>query len=245
MANFEQLQDSARSAPTLEELFERWQKAHEKEEKWEETCPFDNAEARKNFTLDGRLGSQEQGGVLFVCKEANVSADPRYGKKDFWMKVDVLPACEGGGEGRPDQKEVLAKVKRSRTRYYNCLKKTLLILKAQGLCDTEDLKDCAYMNLNKRGGGSRADNTKLGKYIERYKTFIQREVELLKCEVVVLYSAGAYCTDSEVEALFCGEGESGPRKVIKVNWHPSRYSQNKLEVLESELKAQRQKDAPQ
>ena len=59
--SFSQLEERAKRATTIKELFGWWQQAHEAEvdEKTElTTCPFQSKDkARKNFTVDGRLGA--------------------------------------------------------------------------------------------------------------------------------------------------------------------------------------------
>ena len=79
--SFSQLEERAKRATTIEELFCLWKRAHAAEVgegNWEKTCQFDSEEkARNYFTRDGRLGDAQKGGVLFICKESNLSKDKK------------------------------------------------------------------------------------------------------------------------------------------------------------------------
>ena len=238
---FVQLEEQAKSAKTLKELCCLWKRAHAaevEEGNWEKTCQFKEKDkekkhhfdpqkaAKENFTKDGRLGDTQKGGVLFICKESNLSEDMKDGEKDFWLKKEVVlnqpSICD------PLQ---MKRVKSAKTHYRNCLKKTLSELLEKGYPAPKNLEDCAYINLNKRGGNSTCNKTLLSAYIEKYKTFIQREIELLQCDVVVLYSASTYSKKAMemIKHIFCG---AGVKTVVKINCHPSRYSNQKIENME-------------
>src|SRR5699024_5424481 len=88
--SFSQLEERAKRATTIEELFCLWKRAHEaevEEGNWEKTCQFKEKDkgkkhhfepqeaAKCNFTKDGRLGNAQKGSVLFICKESNLSKD--------------------------------------------------------------------------------------------------------------------------------------------------------------------------
>ena len=63
-----------------------------------------------------------------------------------------------------------------------------------------------YMNLNKRGGLARASYKKLQKYVEIYRLFLIRKMELFAPEVIVFCG----CYDGVAEKLFqLGEEEKG------------------------------------
>ena len=51
---------------------------------------------------------------------------------------------------------------------------------------TWSLADCAYLNLNKRGGYRDCDSRRLIGYVRYYQAYLQREIELLQPEYVVL-----------------------------------------------------------
>lgn len=224
MQDFEALQGQAATAESLQRLFELWKEAHSVEENWENTCVFSQEGAKANFTCDGRLGETPKGGVLFICKESNVGRDISFGEKGFWMREEVLPSRE---DPDPKWQRSDAKIKRSRTCYYNCLSETLRILSERGYHVPKQLQDCAYINLNKRGGKAVCNQKKLAKYISKYKVFIQREIEFLQCDTAVLYSASSYKSD-DVKAILHG---AGVKHIIEINCHPSRYSKTKLQEI--------------
>lgn len=249
--SFGQLEEQAKQATTIEELFCLWKRAHAaevKEGNWEKTCQFKEKDkgkkhhfdpqkaAKENFTKDGRLGNAQKGGVLFICKESNLSRDEDTDKKlseneeacvkAFWLREEVVlnqpSICD------PSQMKI---VKSAKTHYRNCLEKTLSELSKKGYPAPKNLEDCAYMNLNKRGGNSTCNKTVLAAYIKKYKTFLQREIELLQCDVAVLYSASIYGKKAMkmIEQIFRG---AGVKTVVKINCHPSRYSNQKIENME-------------
>lgn len=224
MKDFEALQVQAATAESLQRLFELWKKAHSVEEKWEDTCVFSDERAKANFTEDGRLGSTETGGVLFICKESNVERDTPFGEKGFWIREEVLPSRE---DPDPKWQRSDANIKRSRTCYYNCLSETLRILSDCGYPVPKRLQDCAYINLNKRGGKAACNQKKLAEYISKYKAFIQREIELLQCDTAVLYSASSYKSD-DIKKILHG---AGVKNIIEINCHPSRYRKTKLREI--------------
>lgn len=192
--SFDELAKRAKSAESLEELFCLWKKAHEaevEEKTWPETCPFNSEnKAQKNFTLDGRLGESPKGGVLFVCKESNLSEDEKKGEKTFWMKETVQQSYTSTCES--------ARAKAARTIYRNRLEAVLGTLRENGYDVPHHLKDCAYMNLNKRGGVSRTRYKILKKYVKKYQLFLIREIELLAPDVIVFCG----CYNGVAEHLF-------------------------------------------
>lgn len=236
--SFSQLEERAKRATTIEELFCLWKQAHAaevEEGNWEKTCQFKEKDkgkkhhfesqkaAKCNFTKDGRLGNAQKGSVLFICKESNLSKDMKVGEKDFWLKNEVVL-------NQPSTSDS-ADVKRAKTKYRNCLSKTLNKLLEKEHTMQKNLEDCAYMNLNKRGGCSECDNLVLAAYIAKYKDFIRKEIELLQCDTVVLYSASCYTetTMGEIEDVF---RSAGVKTVAKIDCHPSRYSNQKIENME-------------
>ena len=130
------------------------------------------------------MGDTQKGDILFICKESNLSRDIKNGEKPFWLKEEVL-------SNKPSVCDS-STVKSAKTHYRNCLRKTLSELLQKGYPAPKNLEDCAYMNLNKHGGNSTCNKTALAAYITRYKTFIKREIKLLQCDTVVLYSASSY-----------------------------------------------------
>lgn len=96
--------------------------------------------------------------------------------------------------------------------------------------DTE-LSNCAYLNINKRGGFASCDQSKLAIYAERYQLFIQKEIELIKPEkIVVCGELKSQRLQDTLEEVF--------RNCKKYNYwvypkHPSRYTKD---VVPKEVK---------
>lgn len=116
------------------------------------------------FSKDGFLGNEDKAKVLFVCREPHIydtekSKDEKNGKF-FWVKE-----CA---------------VKNKSTEYYNLPIKCLEDLKLKSTID-----ECAYININKRGGDSTCDMNRLKTYAETYRDFIVKEVEIINPEIVI------------------------------------------------------------
>lgn len=74
--------------------------------------------------------------------------------------------------------------------------KVLFVCREPHIYDTEKSKDekngkffwvkeCAYININKRGGDSTCDMNRLKTYAETYRDFIVKEVEIINPEIVI------------------------------------------------------------
>lgn len=96
----------------------------------------------------------------------------------------------------------------------------------------EVLRKIATINLNKRGGFNRCRWDVLEEYTRRYAKFINREIELLKPDIIVCLSKDVKCFFDE--GILEAPSEA---KVIAV-FHPSYIAKDEkhLEVLEKELK---------
>ncbi len=133
----------------------------------------------------------------------------------FWL-WEVLRAKEKGGYYCPKERKRLgillsSSEKAAQTKYKNVLEWILKKLEAQtekesltgsrteskaagnhGVKSGSDswktwsLADCAYLNLNKRGGYRECDSRRLIGYVRYYQAYLQREIELLQPEYVVL-----------------------------------------------------------
>ena len=176
---------------TLDELFTLWREAHESEDDCMETTLCPGVE-QASFVADGYIckDSYESSPtrILFILKEANVLHD-----------VDPKPAAErsqygyyqaylsAGKDNRPKQLEKMGRMA------------CYILNKAENPTDAEikaALKQSAFMNLNKRGGGAAADNTKLDAYRCKYAAFIKKQIELLNPQVII-------CLGTHKGALAC------------------------------------------
>ncbi len=169
---------------TLEELFTLWKKAQEAEDEnsCKKTFPKINGmspdyETFKNsFCPDGYISSEMKfNGILIICRESNVSVNEKIGEFEdtFAMK---------------DSKEYM-------TVYYDFIKKvlkTLNELDASNNYTDKDAENCAYMNLNKRGGYGSTNHSRLANYAKLYEPFIKKEIELLSPQIVIC--GGTYGT---------------------------------------------------
>ena len=189
---------------TLNQLFEIWKRAHkeESEESFLETYFKDDKSRKYIFSKDGFLGANDRAKVLFVCREPHIrdsgeSCDEKNGDF-FWVKEYA--------------------VKNKKTKYYNLLIKCLEDLSIE--CAIEE---CAYININKRGGGRECDMNKLKAYAEQYKDFIVKEVKIVNPEVVVFLGK----LDSSIYQII-KEGCSDNTSLYLYPRHPSVYQKRLL-----------------
>lgn len=170
---------------TLDELFKNWKEAHinESEKSCESTFPLNrNGQSpefpkfKESFCTDGYItDASNYNGVLIVCRESNVSRNEIMGEyKDFFAMKDS---------------------ENNMTVYYDFIKKVLNKLNMN--CSDKNAKKCAYMNLNKRGGYGSTNSKRLANYVVEYKEFIEREIEILKPEIIIC--GGTYGTVKELE----------------------------------------------
>lgn len=203
-----------------------------------------NTEKKSEEKSDGAPGVP----ILFICRESNISGCIKEGSKKgtkeivgnigqekgdeplFWLREVVN--CKAEGRYFENGAEPSTPEKTAQTKYYNCLKKLLCDLNKQGLIDENvEPSNCAYLNINKRGGFSSCDQSKLAVYAERYQLFIQREIELIKPKtIVVCGELKNQCLQNTLEEIFrsCEKQEYWvyPK-------HPSRYTKD---VVPKEVK---------
>lgn len=204
--SFEEIKEKAKSAETLEELFSLWKQAHAAEPNYEETTVSYWTYKRKekyppieqeSFVADGYISEGEyncsEKKVLFILREANIVMYRKDEKKDSNGKtINPDKRCQLGfykwfindlKSNRPKQQEKMA-----RMAYY--LQHPELSEEERKKPNEEGMKkalaSCTYMNLNKRGGGSFVDWQVFGKYIEKYKSFITHQIELMDPDYIVL-----------------------------------------------------------
>ena len=217
-----------------------------------------SGEFKRSFCVDGLLeenGSQDVP-VLFICRESNISGNidnstlklKPEDKQIFWLREVVR--CRGGKpasyynineKAHPSEaeKKDLSSAKRAQTKYFNCLLKLLDDLEEENLIGRDEelidkkkkLSTCAYLNINKRGGVDGCDQSRLAVYAQRYQLFIQREIELIDPEtIVVCGELKNQCLQNTLEEIFrsCEKQEYWvyPK-------HPSRYTKD---VVPKEVK---------
>lgn len=221
---FKDYEAKAKDCKTIKELFACWKGAQGSELNWEETAAKkgtlmpDHDDFKKNFCPDGFLADKkpERTPILFICKESHVMDNGNGGKKDiqpFWMKEVFNEKKKNKFYKQNEKEELTSMQKQAQTKYYNCL--TLTAEKFE-----VDLSDCAYMNINKRGGYSSTDPEQLENYAKKYSVFIKKEIELLDPENIVV------CGKLSDKILNIIE-EQANRKPYQCK-HPSRYSKKEI-----------------
>ena len=235
------LEAAIRKCDSLECLFSLWKITHGYEYEAEKTTfpNLSNADVKVckyaedfkySFCPDGYLSDAHKARVLFICRESNISdliqndiltPEPfhtEHWKGDFWMR-DVVQIKETGAPANCS-----GSAKGAQTKYYNCL---IRLKDSVTKENTSSLSDCAYLNLNKRGGFHTCDQKRLGEYTRRYWSFIRQEIELLVPEHIVicgkLHDPLLRAIPDEIDS-FCGHTRCRvyPR-------HPSRYSNKSIE----------------
>ena len=185
--------------------------------------------------------------VLFICRESNISGNikdnvlnpegvgtdgqDKENQSLFWLREVVKCKEKDPHDYFPSGGKLSSSEKGAQTKYYNCLSQLLDRLKEDEELIGEDeklidkkkkLSDCAYLNINKRGGFADCDLTRLATYAQRYQVFIQKEIQLINPEkIVVCGELKDQCLQDTLEEIFRNYG--------KINYwvypkHPSRYT---------------------
>lgn len=182
----------------IENLFKTWYKKQ---------CENEN-QANSSFIYDGSLsdGNLNEHEILFVCRESHDTNEKI--KNDFWFK-NVVEGFETNGK-----------------KYYNCINLIIDYINKEFEPENEDieLKNCAYMNINKKGGSSSCDFNFLNEYAKEYKEFIIKEIEILNPKRIVIL--GKLYKAKSAEDIFYEYGRKHNVKVYIYDRHPSIYSKD-------------------
>lgn len=180
----------------LNQLFKSWYKTQ---------CINDNDE-KSSFICDGSLSQEDlmQHDILFVCRESHDKADNF--KEYFWFK-DVVYGLTGNGK-----------------KYYNCIKLIIDYINSIQQENRFEIKKCAYMNINKKGGNSSCNFKNLNEYAMQYKSFITKEIEILNPKCIVIL--GKLNKAKEAEKIFIEYGKKYNIKIYIYDRHPSFYSKD-------------------
>ena len=207
---------------------------------------------KKEETLKKKSEEKSDGApgvpILFICRESNISGcikeGPEKGTKEivgnigqekgdeplFWLREVVN--CKAEGHYFENGAEPSTPEKTAQTKYYNCLKKLLCDLNKQGLIDENvEPSNCAYLNINKRGGFSSCDQSKLAVYAERYHLFIQKEISIIHPKHIVV--CGELNNDDIRETMESILHACGYQEYWVYPKHPSRYTKD---VVPKEVK---------
>ena len=240
----------------LKDLFKKWKIAHENDNKWQDNFPMylheglrmiPCEEFKGSFIEDGKFGDcADKVKILFIARESNVLSNEKNENYpidgEFWMKkvVDVKKNNEKTyyiKESVALSDEDKRRLKGNQTNYYRYMKKIKAYIQ-NSKEEITDLNDCAYMNLNKRGGYGRCYYQKghyprLEEYIDNYKCLIQKEIEILNPENVVFLGYNKGYGDIVMELIKNGLKRNIPCYAVH---HPS--STRKYKDLENKLRVQ-------
>lgn len=182
---------------TLDELFKKWKEAHKSEddESCKKTFPKkagespDISDFKSSFCPDGFLSDKKFNGVLIIQREPNVF-DKGEGKciaetNYFWFR-----------DGNKENDSTLKHYRNNANKYLHQL-----------IGEDYTLEECAYMNLNKRGGYGSTNNTQLNNYVYKnnynYQEYIANEIKIIKPTHIIC--CGVYGTIEKQFADSIGE----------------------------------------
>lgn len=258
------LEDAIEGCGDLGTLFCLWQTAQSRETGRPEDAFPDLRQAKlpglifsdafaHSFCPDGFLkeGGKPDVPILFICRESNISGSiednilkpegvgndgqDKGNQSLFWLR-EVVECREKDPHGYfPDGGVLSAADKGAQTKYYNCLLKLLVHLKKENLIGKDvKLSDCAYLNINKRGGFADCDLTRLATYAQRYQLFIQKEISLIRPQhIVICGELNNHDLRETMESIFqtCG---------YQAYWvypkHPSRYTNAALDAVKKRVR---------
>ena len=165
------------------ELFEAWKEEqnNESNESCEKTFPKNDGQIptietfRNSFSADGFL-SDKFNGVLFILKESNTCKDKPEGEYNdtFWFKENTKKEISG------------EKTDGSWNRYHTNMKWYLQEI----FGEKTNYYECAYMNLNKRGGYGECDDIQLSNYINKYRDLIKEQIKIINPKYVFCCGQG-------------------------------------------------------
>jgi len=163
----------------LDKLFEAW-RDHDLPKGWVIPC-----ENKERFYPDGFVKQNEFGGkkILFILIEPHVECKKKMKPPQTCEECqhDWFANCILGGK----IEEMSFKLGRP---YFD---KTLKMKQTidgidNGENDFASLREVAFMNVNKTGGGGNSSKRRiLEDYVNHYRPFIQREIELINPEIIV------------------------------------------------------------
>ena len=177
---FAEIEKEVSGTNTLIDLFSLWKAAHVADTSWKDNFPIKDGvipgeQFKPSFcpdgvtSISGNYCGEEKADVLFLLKESNAwKGNPNAvgdSDKSFWFN-----------EPRPDYGQ------RQRKRYGNSFSAVLNQYDPNWTPETA----IGYMNLNKRGGASRANSKRIKSYVRQYHAFILKEIELISPKTIFL-----------------------------------------------------------
>lgn len=196
MRAFQEFQTLAEKCDTIDELFGLWKEAQINDPYY----PQDSHPQVPiySFHADGIVDFDESNywnanpRVLFLLKEPNVMVSD-YTPTENSSAVDWVRERYCQSDSKHKMCTVIAKIYAE-------------VFQGKKMDVPESLKQIAYMNLNKRGGDSRAKRYLLN-YVQHYQAYIRREIELLSPEYVVVGGEGLL---SSLKKFVCPGLENAP-----------------------------------
>ena len=166
---------------SLKDLFEKWKDQHENE------C-FENYKKyyesgyipKETFFPDGIVdeNNSDVNKILFIAKES-ATFEKEYTEEkckeiaenpEFWLQNVVC----GTGDGTKFSSRLAMLINAYNNKNYEDVDKT-----------PESLKNCSFMNLNKRGGYTYCNKKTLNGYVNTYSNYIKREIEIINPDIIV------------------------------------------------------------
>ena len=192
--------DKIKACKTLDELVKLW----ENEAGHDDFCP--------DGFIDQDTFEKQEKKVLFIAKESNVSKGT---DKDFFWLQSVV---HGDSVPKILSRRILIMTNALFSNDFDTVKKDR---------DSYNiLEKIAYMNINKCGGSSRTNATKLWDYANNHKDYIKREIELIDPHFIVCCGKLVY----EIITNILG-AKIDNCKVIEV-YHPSYFFISDKKYLE-------------
>ena len=168
------------------DLRTKWIGRHSRDN--DDSPSLDRLVCKNSFTDDGIiddaacLASDDK--VLIISKESNV-----FGKRPEGNDLPLHSFCANGGFWLSDVLNDLETPDGFGVKYINGL-----AVICNGILNDDfanpntcwdNLRKCAYINLNKRGGFSKCDPSVLAEYVERYKDLIAEQIRSIQPKIIV------------------------------------------------------------
>ncbi|MCQ2459591.1 MAG: hypothetical protein MJ081_04370 [Ruminococcus sp.] len=204
--SFEDLKSELYKQQTLNDLFNLWRKAHNEEIDNDDKTYIDYKTYHKGevylpiekntIIADGYISEEDYCNskikVLFVLREANIvmhrkdeiqKPNERTQKGFYFNYINDLKS------NRPKQQEKMARMS-----FY--LQHPELLEENRRTPNAEELKialkSSGYMNINKRGGGNFVDWKIFDNYYNKYKEFIEKQINIMNPDYIVLIGNNNY-----------------------------------------------------
>ena len=222
----------------LEELFEEWMQEQSKED--DESIKITKIASenitKEHFCKDGIISEEKYNSqkykVLFIAKEPNIEQDCEdiiTSQNDYFRDYYRDKVDKSGGH-----------IRINTCKYY-----MWMFPEKENDNRYSVAKDFAFMNLNKRGGGEKADDEKIAAYCRKYKKYIIREIEIIDPDIIVWLGLGTFeAIQNSKEKIFnikIGvEGEKGGKYYFVIGnkeipllkeYHPSYSQSNSNDII--------------